>query len=171
MEECRNNGSHGICECKSGYYRATGSKQCEKDCEVGFCLNSGKCQQGPNGRVCICASGYSGNQCQKKSKDKTVVIVVCVIAAVLLVAFIAAIFYFRHRRSYHLRKAAHLDNNTSPQNSPGYPMKAYSNPRLDLYGDEAGSIPSSNNSPGLAHSFSNKVAAERGDENGNSGDM
>ena len=158
MEECRSNGSHGVCVCKTGYYRATGSKQCEKDCEVGFCLNSGKCQQGPNGRVCVCTSGFSGNQCQKESKNNTVIIVVCVVAAVVLVAFIAIVLYVRKRKSYRLQKGTQLDNDASPRQSPGYPMKAYSNPRLDLNDDDVNS--NAPNTPSSVHSFSNKVAAE-----------
>jgi len=159
MEECRNNGSHGICVCKAGYYKATGSKQCEKDCEASFCLNSGKCQQGPNGRVCICASGYSGDRCQTESKSNTVVIVVCVIAAVVVVAIFAFILYKKKRTAYRLQKTSRLDNSSSPDHSPGYPMKSYLNPRFDIHGDEEQSNASASPSP-TVHSFSNKVAAE-----------
>ena len=174
MEICRNNATHGNCECMTGYYRATGSKQCEKDCENSFCLNKGNCQRGPNGRVCICAHGYSGDRCQNESKDNIVVIVVCVVAAVIIIAFIIAFYLYKRKKSYRLNKGIHLDNRSSPENSPGYAMKSYTN-KLNVYGDEPGSRESTPASQ--RRSFTNKVAAdsvaqdEADNDQGDSGEM
>ena len=74
-------------------------------------------------------------------------------------AIFAFIWYKKKRTAYRLQKTSRLDNNSSPDQSPGYPMKAYLNPRLDMNGDEAQSNASASPTP-TVHSFSNRVAAE-----------
>ena len=159
MEECRNNATHGNCECKSGYYRASGSKQCEADCKDDFCKNDGKCQQGPNGRVCVCKTGFSGDQCKQESKKTVVIIVVCVVAALIVLGFIALFIWHKKAQSYRVNKGIHLDNQSSPDRSPAYPMKTYANAGLnvrdeELHGEVDGCTPAS------PLSFSNSVSKD-----------
>eukprot|EP00795_Rhopilema_esculentum_P001778 gene1778-16265_t len=153
-QECKSNATHGYCACIQGYYKPSASSTCEVDCTPSFCLNSGKCERGPNYRVCRCASGYSGNRCEKEGNNVGLIVGLSV-SGLLLVIIIGIIAWKKNQRKYHVNKGVQLDNTASAKNSPDYPLKTYSNP--SAYGEVSNSNQST---PASVRAFSNKVAVD-----------
>lgn len=152
--------THGTCICKTGYYRASGSRSCEVDCKASFCHNGGACEKGPNGRVCKCTDGYSGIQCQTEKKTNVALIVGCTAAAVFLLIVLGVVIYKSKNKAQ--RKGFQLNNRTSPDSSPKYPVRAFSNQTAK---DSDYDIPmdskiGEHGTPMLTHAFTNKIANE-----------
>ena len=153
-QECKSNATHGYCACIQGFYKPSASSTCEVDCSPSFCLNNGKCERGPNYRVCRCASGYSGNRCEKEGNNVGLIVGLSV-AGLLLIIIIGIIVWKKNQRKYNVNKGIQLDNTACAKNSPDYPLKTYSNPRA--YGEVSGSNKST---PASVRAFSNKVAVD-----------
>ena len=152
--ECKSNATHGYCACIQGFYKPSASSTCEVDCTPSFCLNGGKCERGPNYRVCRCASGYSGNTCAKEGNNIGLIVGLSV-AGLLLIIIIGIIVWKRNQRKNHVGTGIQLDDTPSAKKLSDYPLKAVTNPGAN------GEMPhSSKSTQSSVQAFSNKVAVE-----------
>ncbi|XP_065064717.1 interphotoreceptor matrix proteoglycan 2-like [Rhopilema esculentum] len=156
-QECKSNATHGYCACIQGYYKPSSVSTCEVDCSPSFCLNSGKCERGPNYRVCRCASGYSGNICEKEGNNIGLIVGLSVagLLLIIIIGIIVFIVWKKNQRKNHVGTGIQLDDTARAKNSSDYPLKAVTNP--SAYGE----VPHSNNSTqSSVRAFSNKVAVD-----------
>ncbi|XP_065067500.1 sushi, von Willebrand factor type A, EGF and pentraxin domain-containing protein 1-like, partial [Rhopilema esculentum] len=156
-QECKSNATHGYCACIQGYYRPSSVSTCEVDCSPSFCLNSGKCERGPNYRVCRCASGYSGNRCEKEGNNIGLIVGLSVagLLLIIIIGIIVFIVWKKNQRKNHVGTGIQLDDTARAKNLSDNPLKAVTNP--SAYGE----VPHSNNSTqSSVRAFSNKVAVD-----------
>ncbi|XP_065064753.1 sushi, von Willebrand factor type A, EGF and pentraxin domain-containing protein 1-like isoform X1 [Rhopilema esculentum] len=153
-QECKSDATHGYCACIQGYYKPSSVSTCEVDCSPSFCLNGGKCERGPNYRVCRCASGYSGNRCEKEGNNVGLIVGLSMVG-LLLIIIIGILVWKKNQRKYHVSTGIQLDDTASAKKLSDYPLKTFTN--LSAY-DE---VPYSNKSTqSSVRVLSNKVAVD-----------
>ena len=86
------------------------------------------------------------------------VIIGCTVAAAVLLVFLAVFIYKSKNKAQ--RKGFQLNNRTSPDSSPKYPVKAFSNQtvRDSDYDIPMESKIGQHGTPMLTHAFTNKIA-------------